>query len=279
MLDVSVIIVNYNTKDLVAACIESIIRHTYGITYEVIVVDNGSSDGSIEVLDKICKSDSRIRLVQAKRNVGFGRANNLGAKQARGRYLFLLNSDTRLLNNSIRIFYEKAESGYRNYILGSYLLGRNCEITYSYSDLEDIPHLLVRMLYLYIPPLLTLRMKLFPLKYECLEVSEKDVGFITGADMFLLRRLFIRLGGFDRNIFMYGEDEDFSAKAWQAGVRSRIILGPRIVHLDGASSKSSKTRRKMKIKSYKYLLRKAASGKVLLRKRNGKKYAGCKKGF
>ena len=99
-MDVSIIIVNYNTRQLTSNCIESIFKYTNGVSFEVILVDNASTDGSIDFFT----NDERIIFISSKENLGFGRANNLGYKVAKGRYIFLLNSDTLLLNNAIKIF-------------------------------------------------------------------------------------------------------------------------------------------------------------------------------
>ncbi|GHT72706.1 hypothetical protein FACS189456_1970 [Bacteroidia bacterium] len=88
-MDVSIIIVNYNTKQLTANCIDSVFHKTEGINFEVILVDNASTDGSKEHF----RNDPRIQFIESDENLGFGRANNLGAKYAKGKYLFLLNSD------------------------------------------------------------------------------------------------------------------------------------------------------------------------------------------
>ena len=89
-MDVSVIIVNYNTQGLTSDCIESIIAQTSAVEYEIILVDNASTDGSKEVFAQ----DKRIKYIYSDQNLGFGRANNLGIREAKGRYLFFLNSDT-----------------------------------------------------------------------------------------------------------------------------------------------------------------------------------------
>lgn len=83
-MDVSIIIVNYNTLGLTSDCIDSIADKTLGLEYEIILVDNASTDGSKEVFSQ----DARIRYIYSDQNLGFGRANNLGIREARGRYLF-----------------------------------------------------------------------------------------------------------------------------------------------------------------------------------------------
>ena len=97
-MDVSIIIVNYNTCRMTAECIDSVFEKTHGIDFEIILVDNASTDGSREHF----AGDSRITYIYNDENLGFGRANNAGIERARGRYVFLLNSDTLLIGNAIK---------------------------------------------------------------------------------------------------------------------------------------------------------------------------------
>ena len=101
-MDTSVIIVNYKTADLVVECIKSIIKFTTGLSYEVIVVDNNSSDGCGETLKSEFPEARNIKFVQLEVNKGFGLANNAGFSVASGRNLLCLNPDTLLLNNAVK---------------------------------------------------------------------------------------------------------------------------------------------------------------------------------
>lgn len=100
-MDVSIIIVNYNTKELTRNCLRSIFDQTKDVDFEVIVSDNGSTDGSIEM---IRAEFPQVILIENNANLGFGAANNRGLKIARGKYVFYLNSDTVLLNNAVKLF-------------------------------------------------------------------------------------------------------------------------------------------------------------------------------
>ena len=102
-MDVSIIIVNYNTKQVTQSCINSIVEHSHGFSYEIILVDNHSTDGSYALFS----NDARIKYVYNEKNVGFGQANNIGYQYSTGDFIFLLNSDTLLLNNAIKLFYDK----------------------------------------------------------------------------------------------------------------------------------------------------------------------------
>src|SRR3972149_9929093 len=98
-LDLSIIIISFKTKKLTRETIESAIKKTKGITFEIIVIDNASADGSVEMLEGLTRKHSFIKLILNKDNTGFGKANNQGMKIARGRYILLLNSDTLIKDN------------------------------------------------------------------------------------------------------------------------------------------------------------------------------------
>ncbi len=249
-MDVSIIIVNYNTKQLLADCLVSIYRETSGVMYEVIVVDNASSDGSEEF---IRSRFPNIIWINSGKNLGFGQANNLGAKYAQGKYLFFLNSDTVLQNNAVQIFYkymkENADCDSLG-ALGSWLLDRTGNRNLSYGNFpspqEEIRYLWSKMR-----------------KRKAEEPLLLNVDFITGADLFLLHDTFEQLKGFDPNFFMYYEETDLQYRMAKMGLRRRIISGPNIVHLEGGSFQRnglSYSRFVMSQKSYNYYIRKHFHG-------------------
>ena len=102
-MDVSIIIVNYNTKQLLKNCLNSIYKYTDSLDFEIIVGDNGSKDGSVEM---VVQEFEGVIIVDTKENLGFGKGNNRGVERASGEYVFLLNSDTLLIENSIFKLYE-----------------------------------------------------------------------------------------------------------------------------------------------------------------------------
>ena len=115
-MDVSIIIVNYNTKQLLKDCLNSIYEHTENISFEVIVSDNGSKDGSIEML----KAEfPQVILIENNANLGFGKANNKGLAIAKGKYIFYLNSDTILLNNAVKLFFDYFEENGKKENIGA----------------------------------------------------------------------------------------------------------------------------------------------------------------
>lgn len=234
--DISVVIVNYNTRELLSDCIRSIIDHTSDINYEIIVVDNDSHDGSVEMLRA---SYPGVKTVEAGANLGFGKANNLGMQQASGKYYLLLNSDTLLLNNALKIFFDKAESlakeGKRVGALGAILLGPDHKTCHSYGKFISPSGELKEVLAKY------LRF----LKDEELNSPQKaeatlEVDYITGADMLVPAQVFKETAGFDPDFFMYCEEVDWQKRMDELGYNRLIIDGPEIIHLEGGSDSNKK---------------------------------------
>lgn len=229
-MDVSIIIVNYNTKEITNQCINSIFNHTFGLDFEVIVVDNFSTDGSAELFSK----DNRIKYIYSHTNLGFGKANNLGYKYSSGKYLFLLNPDTILLNNAVNIFFEEMErQDYRTACLGSILKTADGFNNHSYGTFPTNYSLFNNILNLY-----------FRFRKEKEEPKNFPiiVDYITGADLFIRRSVIEKLGFFDEDFFMYFEETDLQYRYKKAGYKSLIIGQPEIIHLEGVSTRRTSAR-------------------------------------
>ena len=100
-ITLSIVIVSFGTKEITKNCLESIVKHTTGVGYELIVVDNASTDGSVEMLRQFCKENKNVVVVENATNVGFAQGNNQGAKKASGDYILFLNSDTQINDNAL----------------------------------------------------------------------------------------------------------------------------------------------------------------------------------
>lgn len=237
-MDVSIIIVNYNTKVLTQNCIDSIFAETKGVSFEVILVDNASTDGSVEMFEQ----DVRIVFVKSNINLGFGRANNLGYKYAKGKYIFLLNSDTLLLNNAIKMFYDKMESIDGSIgCMGCLLENADHQYTHSYADFPKVSN----SIYSNVSPFF----KIFGFKkWEMDNPKRRTVGnrsffqveYITGADLFIRRHVIEECGLFDPDFFMYYEDPEMQHRYLRKGYKSFIYDAPKIMHLEGRSMKPDK---------------------------------------
>ena len=233
--DVSIIIVNYNTWELTKQCIESIFDKTEGIFFEVIVVDNDSRDGSVGFFS----TDPRIQFIESGDNIGFGRANNLGLDKAKGKYVFFLNSDTILLNNAVKFFFDFAENSQSLRIggLGCQLVNGDYEHVHSFSK---FPKMFETFKYEIKDHVASILHKPKPSRNSCLyKVSPfgyYEVDYVTGADLFVSRDVLNTCGRFDPDFFMYYEETEMQYRWKKAGLKQYVIDGPRIVHLEQKST-------------------------------------------
>lgn len=230
-LSVSIIIVSYNTAALTLACIESIKTVVKSCAYEIIVVDNASSDDSVR---RIKQSYDDVVLIESEENIGFGRANNLGCQKAGGKYLFFLNSDTVLMNDPFEWFVSFYESHENVGALGGYLVDGKGEYTLSGGTTYSARK------YLRIALDGVLRRK-NDMELPYLE-QPQAVDYVIGADLFVAKSLFERAGGFDSNIFMYFEDVELCARFMRINKVNYVIPGPKIIHLVKSSSISQFSR-------------------------------------
>lgn len=240
-MDVSVIIVNYNTLQMTQECIDSVFEKTKDINFEVILVDNASTDGSKEHF----KKDKRIKYIYSSENLGFGRANNLGYKYAIGKYIFLLNSDTLLLNDAICEFFTYMESSPSDVgCVGCELVDKEGSPSYSFGYFPNFKFFLGKILEVY-------RLHFAYLSFTPFSVERHPikVDYSSGADMFIRRSVLEDCGFFDEDFFMYFEEVELQHRFSNQGYFSFIIDTPKIVHLMGGSNPPKKTKKSLKIKT------------------------------
>jgi GT2 family glycosyltransferase len=232
MVDVSIIIVNYNTTELTHQCIQSIQKWTSVQSYEIIVVDNASPDQSIS---RLVDSFSEVRLILNKENIGFGRANNLGIKQAVGKYIFLINSDTYLLHDAIEVFFSYMEEKNHQQVAccGGDLFSPEGKTQMSYGNFPSVLEAISNLgFYLLYKEYYEKHIRAGVYNYS---QDNKVVDYITGADMFLRKSVLDEIGLFDPDFFMYFEETELSYRIKKAGYICVLLPGVQIVHLEGAS--------------------------------------------
>lgn len=222
-MDVSVIIVNYNTCDLVKNCITSIMEKTKNVSSEIIVVDNNSKDGSVET---IINEFPQVRVFPLKENIGFGKANNIGVQHAKGRYVFFLNSDTILLNDAISILANYLDTHESVALCGGQLFDKEENPTGSYLEYPKIKFFLS----------LVLRGNV---TYKELPIYlEGEIPYyISGADMMIRKSFIDKYGAFDPDFFMYYEDTELSYRVRHLGFGVHFVPRAQIVHLHDMSPK------------------------------------------
>ena len=234
MTDVSIIIVNFNTLHVLQPCIDSIVAQTKDVRYEIIVADNGSTDDSCKVLTH----DSRITFLPIGENLGFGRGNNYALKQAKGKYIFFLNSDTILLNNAVRLFFDFAEHyPGRLGALGCVLENTQGQPVHSYGHFPRMRDDWSKLLLVPIK-------KAFHLYHPAPDILPEKwmkVDYVTGAALFVSRAVLNECGAFHPAFFMYFEETEMQNRFDKKGFNNVLIKGPRIVHLEGESAKNSRS--------------------------------------
>jgi GT2 family glycosyltransferase len=222
-ISVSIIIVNYNTAELLNDCIGSVICNTKGVDYEIIVVDNDSEAGSV---DYLTSKYTEVHFIFSDENLGFGRANNLGASYAKGKYLFFLNPDTLLLNNAIFILYEFMEVNPQAGACGGNLYKQ-----------DNTPAISFHTMSFYTREWRILLNKKWPLGFNITD-KPQDVSVIMGADLFIRRDIFNRLKGFDPDFFLYFEEVYLCDVVRRAGYKMISVPQARIIHLEGAAAEN-----------------------------------------
>ncbi|MBF2708188.1 glycosyltransferase family 2 protein [Flavobacterium soyangense] len=235
-MEVSIIIVNYNTLALTQSCINSVFEYTLDVSFEIIVIDNNSHDGSQAIL----ALDNRITFIESDLNLGFGKANNLGINVSKGNYVFFLNSDTYLLNDAISKLWKFCEERKNEFIgaVGCLLIGDDGQRCHSYAKLPSAFDILKSYA---IAPFASNKAKQILGIDNSKNESELsfEVGYVTGADLFLHKSVLDNCGQFDSDFFMYSEEVELQWRFKSAGYKNVIINGPQIVHLEGASMKVS----------------------------------------
>lgn len=241
-MDVTIIIINYNSTKLLEQCIKSVQNLTKKIDYEIIVIDNNSKkDHPSYLVNKFKK----VNFVFNKNNLGFAAANNQASKMAKGKYLFFLNPDTQLLLNIIPKFISFMELNNDVGCIGCTLLNKDNEPTHSYEKFLNFKKdIFVRSAHTF-KKILFLRKSYFNVIINTHELSVKsiDVDYITGAALFVHNEVFKRLGQFDERYFMYFEESDFQFKLSKNDFRRVIINENAILHHQGKSIKSSNHKR------------------------------------
>jgi GT2 family glycosyltransferase len=203
----------------------------------------------------------QVLLIENGENVGFGRANNIGTEIANGEYLFFINTDTILLNNSVFVlfdFNENNKSKLKIGISGGILIDEDRLETGSFGPLPCKINILKSILG--ILPHFT---KMNSIETNFFKINRYlEVGYVNGADMFVLKSTFIEIGGFDPNIFMYYEESDLQKRLNNYNYKNYIIEGVQIIHIQGASlnkSNSNNQKRLIVTQSMFYYFRKHSS--------------------
>ena len=228
VIRISVIIVNYNARYFLKNCICSILSADMAKNMEIIVVDNNSKDGSCGMLDK---DFPHIKYIKNSSNVGFGKANNIGVGLAQGEYILILNPDTMLTETTLSDMLRFSEEQHNFGAAGvQFMDGSGKYLPESKRNFPDIKVAGAKLLG-------------YSKYYYANHIAKDDIGeidILTGAFMFIKKEVYDKIGGFDEDFFMYGEDIDLSFRISKAGYKNFYVGTNKVLHFKGESTVKDK---------------------------------------
>lgn len=239
MPSVSVVIVNFNAGEHLRACVESLVEHLDGPTWDAVVIDNASSDGSAE---RVADLAPNVRVLKNATNVGFGTAVNQGVAASSGNWILLLNPDCKILPGLVEGLRTELEAHDRCAIAGPRVLDADGAVQGSargdpsfFTGLFGRSTLLTRLL----PGSALARSNVRTT--EALASGERsvEVDWVSGASMLARRQALEAVGGFDERFFLYWEDADLCLRLRHAGFHVRYVPGAEVVHQVGQSSRTA----------------------------------------
>jgi len=239
-VELSIIIVNWNGRDLLAKCLESIVKRPPAVSYEIVVVDNASTDGSVEWL-RAAQSNGLLkgagfRLIENTENFGFARANNIAFRQTSSRLVFLLNSDTEVREGAIDRLIETLKSNEKAGGCGPKLLNSDGSLQHSvYRNPPTAWEILVTGLRLYylLPRRIRGALLLGPYWDHA---SRRKARMLSGAAILLRKEVIDSVGGFDEEFHFYGEDIELCLRIVNSGWELWFEPDAQIVHHGAASA-------------------------------------------
>lgn len=251
-VDLSIIIVNYNTKDLTVGCIKSVKKHTKGLNYEIILVDNASSDGSVEEIEKL-----DVKIIKNKKNLGFSKGNNQGIKISKGHAILLLNSDTEICDNAIGLALDKLKEAD---ILTVKIKGKDGKSQQAGGYGPNLFNLFCWAFFIDDIPFLNKLIK--PYQISNLKFFDQDrrLDWVIGAFFMMKKEVVEKIGGLDENIFMYGEEMEYCKRACNVGFKVRYYSEPEIIHYGMGSSETGGGAILGEYKALKYFFKKYENG-------------------
>lgn len=234
--DITIIIVNYNVKDFLFQCLRSIEKTSQKLRIETIVVDNNSTDGSVDYLKN---QFSEVEFIALNENLGFGKANNIGIARAKGKYTLILNPDTIIDYNTFDVMYDYMESNADVGIAGCKVL--NPDGSFQLACRRGFPTPWASFCKLFGLQKLFPKSKLFAQYNQTFKSIDETyfIDAVIGAFMFARTDIIREIGGFDPSFFMYGEDLDLCYRVQKHGFKVAYIHSTSIIHYKGESTKRS----------------------------------------
>ena len=246
-IDISFITINYNSSSYTIKLLKSIKEFT-ALAYEVIVVDNNSKEDDFKILKDYCSSQKHIKLLNNSTNSGFASGNMLGVPHAKGKYLFFVNNDTKLLNDCSKIIKSYMDTHPDIALATAKIVDEKGGFSSSYKLFPSLTKELFGN---------SIARKLSKNNFPSNKIeltSPTLVEVVSGACMFFRSDIFKKIDGFDTNFFLYCEEEDISKRVWENGNKVVFLPDAKIYHEAGGSTTKSFDIQKEYYISYKYLI-------------------------
>jgi N-acetylglucosaminyl-diphospho-decaprenol L-rhamnosyltransferase len=239
-VDLSIIVVSYNTRELLSDCLTSIADTVGDLACETIVVDNNSTDASAPMVRRYFPN---VRLIRSLENRGFAAANNLGIAASRGRHVLLLNSDAVLLPGAARTMVDFLDAHPGAGMVGARLLNPDGSFQYSYADFPSLTGELLLLTRL-APVVYTPDYPSYPVERSA---QERSVDWVSGACLMARRATIDAIGPLDESYFMYTEETDWCYRARRGGWSVHYLPDASVVHWGGQSAAAAPARRRRQV--------------------------------
>ncbi len=223
----SFIIVNYKTKELVRECVKNILRSCANVSFEIIVVDNSRDDGLEDLLDMRYQN---VRYIPIARNIGCAAGNNVGIKEARGEYIIISNADITVLPGTLEVLYDYMQKYTDVGVVGPRLLNPDGTLQESYYRFYQPLTPVYRRLWVGKLPFARKHIESFLMK-DIVVQGPTDVDSLMGAFLFARRSAVEKVGLFDERFFLYFSDTDWCMRFWQSGYRVVYHGDTILIHL------------------------------------------------
>lgn len=239
-IDLSIIVVTYNTEVITFNCVKSVLESKTSFNFEVIVVDNFSSDNTVKVLRE---SFNKINVISLEENSGFSKGNNIGIRNSKGKYILLLNSDTLVFQDSIENLMSSAiRNDYE--ICGPVLLNVDNTVQRSWFDFPSSIKVFLRLTEMYLVFYKLSKSFIFKLFYSNMKPAfmfteinnDTTVGYLSFACILIKKEIIEKIGDLDESLFFYHEDCEYGFRAKANSYKINYTIASEIIHLGGASS-------------------------------------------
>lgn len=233
-IELSIIIVDYKSTGYTIRLVSDLLKKLSGQRYEIIVVDNDPTSKADKIFRQKFAGSENVKIIKAKENRGFGFGNNLGAQNAGGEYLLILNPDTEIIDSAIE---EMLDFLFKHSEIGAvtpaiYQPGGKNPQHHFFGRFQNLSNLIFRNQAGKLPA----KFLSLPAQRESVDSDFFYTEMISAAALMIKRDLFEKVGGFDQRFFMYMEDEDLCRRIVKTGVKNAVLASAKIIHFEGQSS-------------------------------------------